>query len=340
MKKTIIVLILVLLTTTLISCGKEARELEVEEEPYDVELTPVLELDWGNGDHRVGYICDEFRASVEADRLEVGPIAFYVDGEESIYIDDSMNFRFVKYDSSGNYVGEVAKSRFIDRIAPMPIEASVGLDCLLLYEYLGNTLYKYDFELDEIKSLRFSDYGIDREFNNLLILYSKQGEIYVCDRAQPPKQPVSMYVIDAQLTEIQGVKEIPYWLAIPLYIDDTGDLYFRGKPDGSLGEDSFYVMNPEGNIKELFPVRQYSQDASDVYNEEDIMFVYGNPGCFYVSDNGVLIERFRGTPDSPVEYAITRNGNAYIKPERYYSTDDKSPFRIYKVEVNWGEASE
>ncbi|MDY6793719.1 MAG: hypothetical protein SWK76_00330 [Actinomycetota bacterium] len=335
-----VIVLLATLTLTFMSCGAKPELIEIESEPYDVELVPVLELGWGNGDYEVGYINDEFRPSVEAGNIEVGPIAFYVDGEESIYIDDSMNLRFLKYDSSGRYVGEVGKDVFTDHVAPLSLYAAAGLDCLLLYEYLGDTLYRYDFESDEIKSLRFSDYGIDWEFVNLSILYDKQGNIYVCDRANPEMQPTDLYIINAQFTEIIGQREIPFWLALPLFIDDSGSLYLRGNPEGYSGEDSLYIMDPADNITELFSIRQYSQDSSEIYSGEDVLFVYGSSGCFYIGDSGVLIERIRGTSDSPVGNAITRNGNAYIKHKRYLSTDDKSPFRIYKVEVDWGQEVE
>ncbi|MDY6793714.1 MAG: hypothetical protein SWK76_00305, partial [Actinomycetota bacterium] len=296
----------------------------------------------------VGYINDEFRPSVEAGNIEVGPIAFYVDGEESIYIDDSMNFRFLKYDSSGRYVGEVGKDVFTDHVAPLSLYAAAGLDCLFLYEYQGTTLFKYDFENAEVESIDLAEHGIDWEIEDLYLVYDGQGNTYFSTRALPYSEngepdldkTRKWYVADPQFTGIVETREVPAWLSLAYYADDEGNLYCKGNPESISEKDAFYVIDEVGNVEFLFPVTRFEDYPDKDFVTRDIFFAYGDISCIYVSGDGTVMEIVHGDQEVPFEQEITRNSNYYVRQQRYYSTDDKSPFCIYEVEVDWGQEVE
>ena len=262
-KSVIVILGLCLLLSISCSNGQEKQgvaslgppEIELAY-PHPAEIVTALELDWGRGDYQVGYINDEFREMAEDRGLPVGPVQFCVDGEGSIYVDDSMNFRYLKYDRDGEFVGEVEKERFTDSLdAPAPFFIIGGPDRMYLFMNGNTTIQSYHFETDEIRTFTLPE---DSEWDFWLssMITDPLGNVYIFgDDGNQVDSPKIMYKVDASFSTLLERRALPIVYATPIIkIDEQGNLYFLESLDAKSSGETLYRIDTSNNISEIFTI--------------------------------------------------------------------------------------
>ena len=210
MRRITVMLLLAMLTIAVCSCGnsgvKPLEQIEVTSaEPYPAQIVKKLELGWGKGMYEVGYINDAFKKDVESNSIYVGPQQFCLDREGAIYIDDTMNYRYLKYDKGGAFIGEVARKRFPgSEDVPVPWAIIGGIDCMYLYSYGNSTFYSYCFETDELLSFTVpEDDELDFRLNRLEI--DPRGNVFIFGRdSSSLRSPAILCEVDASLNSNPG----------------------------------------------------------------------------------------------------------------------------------------
>lgn len=261
-----------------------------------------------------------------------------------MYIDDCMNNRYIKYDKDGRYLGEVPRSNFTSREAILPMRIAAGPDCMYLYNLNSDTIYRYRFQDNETIALCLADFGIDWKINELLVLYDGVGNVYLRDRTirgQNDDPFTQYYKVDPSFTKILEVRKLPATLPLAFYADDEGDLYSIGKEDMDSVDQYLYGIDTSNNVTKVFPIISFKDQFIGLVTEEDIFFAYGEfdlGKCAYITKDGRKAEVV--IAKNNLDSSITRNGNIYFRQYRPFSSDDKSPFRIYKLQIEWGQTSQ
>lgn len=298
-------LVLIFFTSTfLTSCeNKPVVPLEpvtVEGYPHPANISVALELGWGSGDYEVGYINEEYRDGVEkgVEMISVGPSQFCVDGEESIYVDDKMNYRILKYDKDGGFQGSVDNTEFTG--APYLSILSGGLDCCYLYQYDEDIIFRYRFQNNEIKQIRFSDYGIDWKLHNPTCLYDGKGNAYFSDHAVPNDSIYKYYKIDPTFSSVFEFRETTFPVSVANYVDDDGNFYFLMKKD-KASQRSLFMLDTSGNLytlKEL-PDNAEGDITNRTMSQDDLMLqtipdmIQPGNSISYLSKDYEIVEKIK-----------------------------------------------
>lgn len=298
-------------------------------------MNVALELGWGSGDYEVGYINEDYRYAVEngIEGTIVGPNSFCVDGEESIYVKDNMNYRILKYGRDGSYLGDILMS---DIPCAYPIMVA-GPDCCYFYSDEGNVIYRYRFQDKEMKKADLSVLGIDWDIKYLYSIYDDNGNAYFSDRTIPSGPYRKYYKVDSSFSSIVEARDVPKELPLVDYVDNNGD-FFIARLKGNLEERALYKIDNLGNV---VTVRAFSENlrgdmSEDIVTPEDLSFYHAG---YYLSKDYEVVQSITtmNVSTSLDRYAITRNANVYFMQGRSYRVDDKSPFRVYRVDVNWDQ---
>ncbi len=345
MRRVIVIAIALVLAFSLASCRKKAESQFKPVDlfysyPHPAEQVTVLELGWGNGNYEVGYINNAFKEIVEKaeEGATIGPAGICVDGEESIYVDDTMNQRILKYDKDGRYVGQVARSRFTKHVALRGLYMLAGPDCIYLYEITKNIIYRYRFQDDELKSISIPEIGIKGRIQTLHAAYDGLGNSYFADMAIEPDKPARNYfVVDPSFSGVIGTRNIPARFAAIDYVDDLGDIYVVAKADPNPNNLVLYKIDPTDSVSTVAVYPKDIDDNPEVYmsrepvDPSDLIIYNG----YYITRGGRLVERIKGSQQKI--YRLSRDVTVYWMQERPYEDDDKSPFRIYRVDVAWDQ---
>jgi hypothetical protein len=349
MRKAKIAAIAILMLVMILSVSKCSNGMDKQEEPileppqielgypHPAEIVVALELGWGDGEYELGYTNDEFEDLVKrgSEGIGAGPSQFCVDGEGSIYIDDTMNYRILKYSSSGEYLGEFEKKRITDRKAVGALGVAAGLDCIYLCEPDSSIIYRYRFQTDELCNVDFAYSGYDYRIHRLDVIYDGEGRTYVRGETNPQEGKWVYYTIDESFSVVSAKREISQDYALVDYIDDDGNFYFIPRRKNIDIQRIMYKadLNSDVTIVAQFPEDLDEVIVKDVKKPEDLAIWFG----YYVTKEGKVMQNIETANIQyyPGNFYITRDLDAYFRQPRPYNPDDKSPFRIYKVEIDW-----
>lgn len=304
-------------------------------EPHPAMIVTALELGWGSGDYQVGYINDQEKKYYTQGESSgnVGPSQFCVDGEGSIYIDDCMNFRILKYDREGTYAGQVEKNMFTKSKGTLALGMAAGPDCLYLYESDKGIIYRYRFQDKEKTAFSFSEYGVDWLVHSLNSVYDDAGNAYVTDSVVPKGPKRIYYRIDSSFSTILETREVPKEMLVD-YIDGEGNFFaaYHNK-QGSI-QSALYKIDKEGNVAtiKVLPEDLNQAISREEVSQDDIIFFAVDR---YFDKEINVVELFQ-VPDNYRSSCIGDNGTVFFAERRYIDSNNKSPFRIYEVEVDWG----
>jgi hypothetical protein len=253
-------------------------------EPHPARVVTVMELGWGIGDYEVGYISDEYRGAMEAGKADImiGPNQFCVDGEESIYIDDTINNRILKYDCNGKYVSEVPFALITDRIGATNPFILPGPDCIYLYEYGGDMITRYRFQDQEAKTLSIPDPGIEHwEFEYVEAIYDEDGNTYFSKSihsADGLMLPTAYYLkVDPSFSTILETRKVSGAYGRACYVDEEGKLYMVGH-DGTHSADplTLFKIRYDNNWGMIKMLPKNDESRQSIYSQrspqEDLLY--------------------------------------------------------------------
>lgn len=336
----IITIILIALAPVLSSCGNgnvkplDPPALEYGE-PHPAKMVIALELGWGKGDYQVGYLND--RESKYYKEYEnsgaVGPSQFCVDGEGSIYIDDCMNFRILKYDRDGKYVGQVEKELFTSNQATLALGMAAGSDCLYLYDRGRSIIQRYQFQDEEKITLDLSEYGVDPSMQIHDVIYDDAGNAYISDSGSSSSDGSKIIYckVDPSFSTLVEVREVPGRMLVD-YIDQAGDFYSLCYQQDSK-QRALCKIDKEGSVSvvKVFPEDIKEALSREEASQDDITFAVG--GISFNKEMNIV--EIVDVSDNYKDFCKGDNGNLYLSERRNYSANNKSPFRIFKVEIDW-----